>query len=148
MTMVRWGALAVLVAFLLVGGNALAQTGAWSLEQNAPEPFCNSEGGGTTIEFTVETLARITLDVWDADMTIIVRRLIEGELKDPGVHAVTWDGRDQEGLVVPDGAYPYKLVATSESGTSKLFQDIKTAHVQCETPVAVTAWGVIKALYR
>jgi len=146
--MFRWGALTVLVAFLLVGGSAVAETRAWSLEQNAPEPFCNSEGGGTSIEFTVDTLARITLHVWDADMTIIVRRLIDGELKDPGVHAVTWDGRDQGGLAVPDGAYPYKLVAMSEDGQNKLFQDIKTAHVQCETPVGLTTWGVIKALYR
>ena len=146
--MVRWGALAVLVAFLAVGGSALAQTPAWSLEQNTPEPFCNSEGGGTSIEFTVETLARITLDVWDTDMAVIVRRLIDGELKDPGVYMVAWDGRDQDGLSVPGGAYPYKLVATSENGQTKLFQDIKTAHVQCETPVAVRTWGVIKALYR
>jgi len=147
--MVRLGVLVVLVALLLLGGSALAQIPDWSLGQNAPEPFCDDEGGGgTTIRFTLQTQARVAMNVWDADMTFVVRSLIEGELKNPGVYMIAWDGHDQAGVRVPDGAYPYTLIATNEGGGEILFQDTKVAHVQCDTPVAVTTWGVIKALYR
>jgi hypothetical protein len=146
--MVRLGVLVALVMLWSFSGGALAQTPEWSLSQNAPEPFCNDEGGGgTAIQFTVLVQAHVSIEVWDAGMTSVVRSLVDGFLE-AGVHMVVWDGRDSLGVRVPNGEYPYRMTATDAGETGVLFDDAKVAHVQCDTPVSGETWSAIKALYR
>lgn len=119
-----------------------------SLEQNVPDPFCNTHGGdGTNIQFALASDARVTMQVWDAGMVAVVRTLIDGQNLPAGAHMVRWDGLDTLGAVLPAGPYPYRLTAADRDG-SILFEDTKVAHVDCTTLLRPTPWSRIKALYR
>jgi hypothetical protein len=147
--MARRGMLVTFVVIAALSGGAVAQIPhSWSLDQNAPEPFCIDEnGGGTIIRFTAPAPAHVTLTVWNEGLTSVVRILVDDMLS-AGVFEYVWDGRDSSGVWVPPGAYPYAITAAIEGGTEVLFQDTKVAHVYCDTPVSADTWSVIKALYR
>jgi len=146
--MARLRILAVMAACLSISGSAFAQPGEWSLAQNTPDPFCNNEGGeGTSILLTVPAPAHISLEIWDEGMTSILRTLVDG-LLNAGLHLVFWDGLDSQGIRLPEGPYPYRMTATDPGGQEILFQDTKTAHVDCDTPFLNNTWGTVKAIYR
>jgi flagellar hook assembly protein FlgD len=48
-----------------------------------------------------------------------VRTLISGQ-KNPGRHAITWNGRDNFGKPVPSGVYLYKLRVNGYEETRKM----------------------------
>ncbi len=54
----------------------------------------------------------ITVGVYDCDGGL-VRRLAESAPQSAGAHKVVWDGKDQEGKIVPDEAYAFTLEAAS-----------------------------------
>jgi len=86
-----------------VGG---AVPGRARLMQNSPNPFNPS----TTIRFRLPATAQVELCVYDLSGRP-VRRLLAGESRTAGGHAVVWDGRDDRGLPVASGSYVYRLVA-------------------------------------
>ena len=73
------------------------------LEQNTPNPFNPS----TTIHFTLERSGPVNLRVFDAKGRL-VSTLAERAF-DAGRHAVTWDGRTDDGHAVASGVYHYVL---------------------------------------
>lgn len=79
-----------------------------ALMGNAPNPFNPS----TRIQYQVHEPARITIVVYNV-LGQPVRRLASGEAA-VGVHTVTWDGLDENGLAVSSGAYLYVL--TTDTG--------------------------------
>jgi len=84
------------------------------LGSNYPNPFA----GGTTISYSLNEPARVTLDVY----TITgqrVQRLIDKQLA-PGKHEVQWDGRDAQGRTLASGVYFYRLSTGTSSATGKL----------------------------
>lgn len=101
-----------------------------TLLQNSPNPFRD----GTVILFTLpgvpaaaagpgaasvaagEVTARLT--IFDAQGRQ-VRRLVEASLP-PGLHLVSWDGRDAAGAAVRAGVYFYRLEAGDRIETRKL----------------------------
>ena len=48
-----------------------------------------------------------------------VRKLVDGT-KEPGAHAITWDGRSDAGNPVSSGVYFYKLVTNNFMETKKM----------------------------
>jgi hypothetical protein len=76
-----------------------------ALEQNYPNPF----NPGTSIRFELPRRAFVTLEVFD----LLGRRVatLAEETRDPGTHAVTWDGTESGGLQVASGVYIYRLRA-------------------------------------
>lgn len=71
---------------------------------NYPNPF-NPE---TTIEFFLKTDGFVTLDIMNIAGrkidTLIAKKLSKG------VHSVMWDGRDNQGSLVPSGSYVCRLI--------------------------------------
>jgi len=114
----------------------------FELEQNDPNPFC----GTTVIRFALPQMANARLEVRTPDDAATLRLLIEGELM-AGFYSVVWDGRDDDGALVSDGDYPYRLTVTDAPGGPLLFEDMKIANVSCSTPVETTTWGAIKASF-
>lgn len=86
----------------------------FALSQNFPNPF-NAE---TTMEFSLERSERIRIDVFDI-LGRRIRKLVD-ERMSPGVNAIVWDGRDDDGRTVASGTYFYRLAAGSFVETKKM----------------------------
>lgn len=71
--------------------------------------FPNPAQPATTMSFTLETRARVTLRIHDAAGRL-VRTLLDRELP-AGEQRVDWDGRDDHGVLAPAGAYILDLRA-------------------------------------
>lgn len=84
-------------------------------------PAPNPTSSATRIEFGVpssSTGERVVLRIYDPAGRL-VRTLVEAPLA-AGGHAVTWDGRDEQGHAVPAGAYFLKLSASRRTVTERL----------------------------
>jgi len=84
------------------------------LAQNRPNP-CRTH---TTISFVLPAASYAELAVYDL-RGALVRRLWEGPAA-AGGHAVSWDGRGEDGRAVPPGVYVYRLAAGDESAIRKM----------------------------
>jgi len=73
------------------------------LFQNRPNPF----SAATVLRFQVPQRVRVTLKAYDV-VGRLVRTLLD-EYRDPGVHALVWDGADNEGHPVMSGLYFYRF---------------------------------------
>jgi hypothetical protein len=115
----------------------------WELLQNDPNPFC----GTTVIEFAAPEQADVGLYVWNPDSSDVVRALIEG-LLEAGYYRIEWDQLDEYGVAVPDGEYPYQLLALHPETMGVLFEAWLVATVHCEpTPTVNESWGRVKRGY-
>ncbi len=83
------------------------------LAQSYPNPFRQS----TTIDYTVEQAAPVTLDIYDL-LGRRIRTLVEAAQQGPGPHRAVWDGRDDSGTPVSSGTYFYRL-RVGDAVTSK-----------------------------
>ena len=87
------------------------------LGQNHPNPF----NPITNIQFSVyggQRPTRATLKVYNI-VGRLVRTLVDEEML-PGVHSVTWDGKDDRGNEVSSGVYFYQLKARDQAETKKM----------------------------
>ncbi|MCG3157442.1 MAG: hypothetical protein DKINENOH_04076 [bacterium] len=76
----------------------------FTLQQNYPNPFNPS----TRIRFALPARAVISLTIYDMNGRII-RHLIRQQTYEPGWPEVTWDARNDAGVVVGSGIYFYRL---------------------------------------
>ena len=91
-----------------------SRPGAFSLEQNHPNPFNPS----TTIRYRLPAAAQVDLRVFDA-LGRPVRHLVEGR-QEAGVYTAVWDGADDRGGQLASGVYFYRLSAGQHSQTRRL----------------------------
>jgi len=75
------------------------------LEQNRPNPF----NPATVIRFSVARAGWVSLRIYDVSGRCL-RTLVDG-VKDANWYEVSWDGRDDNGRLMPSGVYGYKLAA-------------------------------------
>ena len=61
----------------------------------------------------------VRLNVYSVDGRL-VRTLVDGH-RDPGIHGVDWDGRDNRGRRVGNGVYLYRLQTVAGDLTHKVF---------------------------
>ncbi len=73
------------------------------LGQNFPNPF-NQE---TEIPFDLAKGSEVELQIFDLQGRL-VRTLARVDYSE-GAHNVNWDGRDDNGLIVPSGLYVYRF---------------------------------------
>jgi len=64
--------------------------------------------------FNLEESADTTVSVYDSN-GLKIRTLYPG-WKDKGEHNINWDGRDESGEIVQDGAYTFEVTARDENG--------------------------------
>ncbi len=76
-----------------------------ALEQNAPNPFVNS----TTIKFNLPVAQNARLEV--VDMFGNVVKTLANAYLSATAHSVVFDGRDEQGNILPNGQYIYRLTA-------------------------------------
>ena len=77
-----------------------------ALEANVPNPF--NPNPTTVIRYHLARAQRVSLTVHDAHGAV-VRRLVDGAVRESGAHTATWDGRDAHGDAAASGVYFYRL---------------------------------------
>ena len=84
------------------------------LQQNFPNPF----NSGTTIRFSLPTDAAVDLGIYN----LVGQRLVTlvGEERGPGVHSLSWDGRDAQEIALASGVYLYRLRVGGRVETRRL----------------------------
>lgn len=96
---------------------SLSSPTVYSLAQNSPNPFSRE----TSIQYTVgsrQGRSSITLKVYDLTGKLV--RTLVSEPQQPGYYTVNWNGRDEQGKLVANGIYFYKLAAQDFTCTRKL----------------------------
>jgi List-Bact-rpt repeat protein/flagellar hook capping protein FlgD len=80
----------------------------------------NPSRAGTTIPFRLEQAADVRIDIWGLDGRL-VRQLVRAHMP-PGDHQAEWDGRDDDGRVLSNGAYFYRMAIDGRavSGAGKV----------------------------
>jgi len=86
----------------------------YALNQNYPNPFNPS----TEISFALPQASRVDLTIYNV-LGQQVRNLVSGQME-PGVHNVTWDGRDNSGNTAASGIYFYRLKTDEFSDIRKM----------------------------
>jgi hypothetical protein len=86
---------------------------AFALEPNAPNPFARQ----TTVRFASPRAGSVKLRIFDVAGRV-VRTLVDGALP-AGRHALTWDGRDDEGRETTAGVYFVRLEGDEKTLTQK-----------------------------
>jgi hypothetical protein len=86
----------------------------YALEQNYPNPFNPS----TSIAFSVKEAGEVQLSIYNLHGQE-VRTLASGNYAS-GKYAITWDGKDERGQIVPSGVYLYKLRVNGFAQTRKM----------------------------
>lgn len=88
-------------AFVGPGGEVVARDRVFS-------PTCSCPQERALLGFTLRRADRVTASIIDSGSNVL-RTLVSDERLARGAHEIEWDGRDDEGRVVPDGAYQLRL---------------------------------------
>ena len=86
----------------------------YELKQNYPNPFNPT----TAISFALPRIEHVTLTILDVTGRQ-VRTLISESYRE-GLHSVVWDGKNDQGVVLPSGVYLYRLKAGQYLKTNKM----------------------------
>jgi hypothetical protein len=74
----------------------------------------STRGNQVTIQYALNTSATVQVMIQDAVGRTLAR--LTGGTRSAGLNTITWNGRTDEGVVVPPGTYQIQIVATSEEG--------------------------------
>jgi hypothetical protein len=85
---------------------------------------CPAESRSAEIRFRLRREENITLDISDSSGKII-RRGVGSGVFGQASHVFAWDGRNESGRVVPDGAYTAELTLLDENRTFDFPQEIR-----------------------
>ena len=84
-------------------------------------------GGGAELSYTLESPAtKSTLTIRNADGDVVFSTAAEIDAK---THAYTWDGKDNNGIQVPDGVYSFGVSASDIDDRAVNVQHIVSGHV-------------------
>lgn len=97
LTMVSW-------ASLSIAGVSLSQAAVIELKTSSATEFQPSAGQKTTIGYTLGTTGAVTLEIYSGDGDLVRSMRAKSPLR-AGAHTFEWDGRDDQGRIVPDEAY-------------------------------------------
>ena len=81
---------------------------------NYPNPFNSS----TTIRYELPDPSKVHISVMNSLGQTV--QILENTFRQPGTHAVQWDGKDQQGFSLPSGIYFFKIQTPRYSQTLKL----------------------------
>jgi hypothetical protein len=75
------------------------------------------------VRYSLSHEARMTVKVFDADRQL-VQTLVSNSTRKAGHNKETWDGKDMEGMVVPNEAYFFCLEAEDSSGRKVVYDPL------------------------
>jgi flagellar hook assembly protein FlgD len=102
-----------------VSGAGTTGTTGFAVEQNMPNPFVLANSATTAIRFNLTQSQNVTIRVYDM-LGKLIRSIVEDRSYPSGESSVTWDARDNAGVIVPTGAYYYQVNAGDNTQTVKM----------------------------
>jgi len=93
-----------------------------------PYPFNPATSLNATVSFSLSSDARVTATIFKG--FLVIRTLKTDQLMSKGSYLLTWDGKDDDGLQVPDGKYTCKIEAASP--TISTFKSTANADITVE----------------
>lgn len=91
----------------------------------------NLKSGTAAMNLELATPANVTVTVKDANGKLVAI-LPQGHLN-RGLIPLTWDGRDANGVPMPDGSYKVEVTATGDDGKPAIFRTNLTMKVDAVT---------------
>lgn len=88
--------------------------------RHSPAAIDPARGVELAVQLAITEPARVRVDVYDP-RDVRVRRIESDGLLEKGSHTLVWDGRDDEGRVVPPEAYHYVVEATGRDADHYVF---------------------------
>jgi hypothetical protein len=85
--------------------------------------FNPAHGDKMDVRYSLSREARMTVNVFDADQQL-VRTLASNSPRRAGQNKETWDGKDLDGMVVPNEAYFFCLEAEDSSGHKVVYDPL------------------------
>lgn len=76
------------------------------------------DGVANDINFQIDESANVVITIYDSDGNMVRREKL-GTL-DPGLHRFVWDGRNNDGEIMPDGEYKYEISCLTDEGEKKI----------------------------
>ncbi|MFH1440582.1 MAG: FlgD immunoglobulin-like domain containing protein, partial [Candidatus Omnitrophota bacterium] len=76
--------------------------------------FNPGSGESCTISYNLSKDAILSIRIYNSD-DLLVRNLLNNQPRAAGIHTDSWDGKDDNGNIIPDGAY-YFIIEDSISG--------------------------------
>ena len=99
------------------------------------------QAGKASMNMYLPSSATVTVTVKDASGNVVAV-LPQGELA-AGKSVINWDGKDQSGNVLPDGAYKVEVKASAKDGSAVAFQ---TSLMMKVDSVAFSSTGAISLI--
>jgi len=121
----RYAKIALVLALLAATAGAFALTESLKLEKSPItgtkvaktfSPACNCPTRTARIAFRLRTATRLTVALVDSDGKV-VRTLVRGRSVPHGLVVLHWNGRDDNGRVLPDGSYKPRVHLSSDRRT-------------------------------
>lgn len=100
-----------------VSGTVTIDLSAPVISANAvnPNPFTPTGSNMAVISYSLSEAAKTTVNIYDSSKKLVLT-IDNGTQKNPGSNSSEWDGRDQAGVIVPQGSYLYEISAVDSSG--------------------------------
>ncbi len=86
-----------------------------SAVRNAFSPNNDGQHDTTTISYLINQPASVTVKIYDSNDTLI-RILKDNASETSGINTAVWDGKDDQGNVLPEGTYTYKVNGSDSLG--------------------------------
>ncbi|MCD6102949.1 MAG: flagellar hook assembly protein FlgD [Thermotogae bacterium] len=87
-----------------------------------------NNGVAESIVFTLDENAPVTIRIYDENGSLV--REVTSNMLESGAHSFTWDGRNSDGLPVPDGNYSYTVSKIQPDGSEVEIGGIEGGVVQ------------------
>jgi len=99
----------------------------WYARPNPFSPNADGTEDTTTIYYTLSSSCTTTIEVYDTKDNL-KKRLVDGKSRPVGANSEIWDGTDENGRIVSNGAYTYKITAEDQWGNKGEKQGTVTVH--------------------
>ncbi len=88
--------------------------------------FILTEGQSIGISYLLTEKAQVSLFVYTPDYDVI-RKLVDARWEPAGNHTVFWDGKDDQGILVPNEAYLFSIKAVTADGRETVYAPTRTS---------------------
>ncbi|EFM09007.1 peptidase S8 and S53 subtilisin kexin sedolisin [Paenibacillus curdlanolyticus YK9] len=99
-------------------------------------PFKPTGTSTTALKYTLGDDAAVTVQVRDAN-GIVVRTIVNKQAQTMGAKSVAWNGKNDNGAIVPDGVYSYRISADIEIAEGIGFHNEASGTVTVDTTAPV-----------
>jgi hypothetical protein len=82
--------------------------------------FNPQKGEGVTVGFKLSKRAKVEVKIYDPDFALVTSLKPKRYMK-AGQSSLTWDGKDMNGIIVPDEAYFFTITAEDQQGTVETY---------------------------